>query len=273
MSEIQQLRNDILELDRQIRRLRAQQQQLAAGDLNRASSIVGVIPPANIPAHGSIGLWTNQSGGALGIGAVVIQNGDRQFDTTTTVDDLNVVGVLTEAIANTAEGRLRHQGYHPSVIVEGAVVAGQFLRTSTTAGAAEDAGVTPTAGTFGIALTTAAGPGAGTVAAYLFGTIGGVSDHGPEILLIVAKSGAYTLTAEDGLVIADASGGTFTLTLPTAVGITGRVYRVKKIDATANVVTVDANGAETIDGAVTATLTIQYEAITVVSDGTEWWVL
>jgi hypothetical protein len=81
--------------------------------------------------------------------------------------------VLTEAVADTAEGRLRHQGYHPSVIVEGAVVAGQFLRTSTTAGAAEDAGATPTSGAFGMALTTFAGPGAGTVAAYLFGAVMG----------------------------------------------------------------------------------------------------
>ena len=172
MSEIQELRDDVLELDRQIRRLRAQQQQRGAGDFGRANAIVGVIPSANIPAHGSIGLWTNQSGGALGIGAVVIQSGDRQFNTTVTADDLDVMGVLTEAVANTADGRLRHQGYHPSVIVEGAVVAGQFLRTSTTAGAAEDAGTTPTAGTFGMALTAAAGPGAGTVAAYLFSIIG-----------------------------------------------------------------------------------------------------
>jgi hypothetical protein len=94
-----------------------------------------------------------------------------------------------------------------------------------------------------------------------------------ESLFIVAKSGAYTITASDGVVIADASGGAFTITLPTAVGIAGRVYRVKKIDATANAVTIDADGAETIDGGATATLAVQYEAITIVSDGTEWWVL
>jgi hypothetical protein len=94
-----------------------------------------------------------------------------------------------------------------------------------------------------------------------------------ERLFVVAKSGAYTVTASDGVVIADASGGAFTITLPTAVGITGRVYRVKKIDATANAVTIDANGAETIDGGITATIATQYEAITIVSDNAEWWVL
>lgn len=94
-----------------------------------------------------------------------------------------------------------------------------------------------------------------------------------ESIFVVAKSGAYTLTSGDGLVVADASGGAFTVTLPTAVGITGTVYRVKKIDATANAVTIDGAGAETIDGGATATISTQYEAITVISDGTEWWVL
>jgi len=226
MAEIQQLRADILELDREIRRLRAEQQQRGAGDFVRANAITGVVPSANVPAHGSIGLWTNQSGGALGIGAVVIQNGDRQFDTTTTADDLDVVGVLTEAVANTEEGRLRHQGYHPSVIVEGAVVAGQFLRTSTTAGAAEDAGTIPTEGVFGMALTAAAGPGAGTVAAYLFGTIGALT---AASVYLPRVSGSTYDDVEDantlfgsagwfsGGAVSDAGGGNVDVTAGTGV--------------------------------------------------------
>ncbi len=94
-----------------------------------------------------------------------------------------------------------------------------------------------------------------------------------ESIFLVAKSGAYTITAADGLVVADASGGAFTVTLPAAADFTGRVYRIKKIDSSANAVTIDGNGSETIDGATTAVLSTQYEAITVVSDGTEWWVL
>jgi hypothetical protein len=93
------------------------------------------------------------------------------------------------------------------------------------------------------------------------------------LLATVAKSSAYTVAASDVLVIADASGGAFTITLPTAVGIDGKVYRVKKIDSSSNTVTVDADGSETIDGGTTATIATQYEAITIVSDGTEWWVL
>ena len=90
---------------------------------------------------------------------------------------------------------------------------------------------------------------------------------------IVAKSGAYTIIIDDEVIIADASGASFAITLPTAVGIPGKTYWIKKIDATANTVTVDADGTETIDDGLTAIIGTQYEAITVVSDGAEWWVI
>ena len=71
----------------------------------------------------------------------------------------------------------------------------------------------------------------------------------------------------------NSSGGAFTVTLPTAVGITGRVYMVKKVDSSANAVTVDADGSETIDGAASYALTAQWDSVTVVSNGTNWEIL
>ena len=50
-------------------------------------------------------------------------------------------------------------------------------------------------------------------------------------------------------------------------------YHIKKIDISANAITVDGNGSETIDDGATAIITTQYECITVVSDGTEWWIV
>lgn len=67
--------------------------------------------------------------------------------------------------------------------------------------------------------------------------------------------------------------GAFTITLPTAVGITGRVYTVKKIDASANAVTVDGDGSETIDGAATYALATQWKSVTVISNGTNWEII
>jgi len=66
-----------------------------------------------------------------------------------------------------------------------------------------------------------------------------------------------------------------TISLPSAVGIEGREYIIKKISgggAGQNVI-IDPNGAELIDGATDFTLKSQYEAITFVSDGTQWLIV
>lgn len=81
------------------------------------------------------------------------------------------------------------------------------------------------------------------------------------------------ITAGDSLVILvddDTAGSTVTVTLPAAAS--GRHYHIKKLGTTANVV-VDGNGSETIDGALTATLTTQFEAIHVISDASNWHIV
>lgn len=90
---------------------------------------------------------------------------------------------------------------------------------------------------------------------------------------LVTKTGAYTATAADYTIICNASGGAFTITLPAAASHTGRIYHIKKIDSSVNAVTVDGNVSETIDDGLTAVLTVQYESITIQSDGSEWWIL
>ncbi|MES2140473.1 MAG: hypothetical protein V4511_12265 [Bacteroidota bacterium] len=84
-----------------------------------------------------------------------------------------------------------------------------------------------------------------------------------------SKSSAYTLTAVDDIVSVT---GTTTITLPTAVGIAGRKYTIKNIDA-ATTVTVSASGAETIDGAPTKALALQYQYLTLLSDGANWLIV
>lgn len=79
-------------------------------------------------------------------------------------------------------------------------------------------------------------------------------------------------TAHVILVDDDTAGSTVTVTLPAASASEGFEYRIKKLGTTANVV-VDPDGAETIDGAATATLAVQYEAARIVSDGSNWWVI
>ncbi len=84
------------------------------------------------------------------------------------------------------------------------------------------------------------------------------------------KTTAYTLTDTNTRIRADASSAAFTLTLPTAVFNDGRLYNIKKIDTTFNIVTVDANSTETIDGMLTFELKNPGDELLIVSDGANW---
>lgn len=86
-------------------------------------------------------------------------------------------------------------------------------------------------------------------------------------------TGAVTLSDAYGTVLGDATLGAFAVTLPPAADLPGWTFRVKKVDASANAVTVTPDGTETIDGAASYPLTVQYQSVTVQSDGTGWWIL
>ena len=82
-----------------------------------------------------------------------------------------------------------------------------------------------------------------------------------------------SLGANSSTVLVDTGSGDITLTLPAAASYTYKVYTIKKITSDANKVIIDGNGSETIDEATTVEITTQHEAVTVQSDGTEWWII
>ena len=95
-----------------------------------------------------------------------------------------------------------------------------------------------------------------------------------------ATRGAYrsvttsgNVVSGDYLIIADATAGAITMTLPPAALVPGRIYAFKRINSGANAVIVDGYAAETIDGAATHTLTPQWNALTIMSNGTAWFIL
>ena len=92
--------------------------------------------------------------------------------------------------------------------------------------------------------------------------------------IVTVTSASYSAISSNSFILADddTAGGVVTITLPTANGNSGLEYKVKKIGSTANVV-IDGNESETIDGATTTTLTVQYESITIVCDGSNWWII
>lgn len=83
-----------------------------------------------------------------------------------------------------------------------------------------------------------------------------------------------TVLATDDTLLYSASGGSFTATLPTAVGISGRRYTFVRTDQTlANAVTIDGNGSETINGAANFKLCTQYERLVIESDNANWIII
>ena len=88
-----------------------------------------------------------------------------------------------------------------------------------------------------------------------------------------AITSTATLGWDDNTVFADATSGAITVNLRAATNMTGKVYTIKKTDASANAVTVDPNGTETVDGAATYALTVQYQSVTIACDGTNWYIL
>jgi len=84
----------------------------------------------------------------------------------------------------------------------------------------------------------------------------------------------YTSSAADHTILVDASlGGAVTVTLRPAANAQGQILVIKKIDSSGSGVTVDANGAETIDGSLSYTISSQWDTVTIQSDGSNWYIL
>ena len=79
------------------------------------------------------------------------------------------------------------------------------------------------------------------------------------------------VTNENHIIICDPSSNAMTINLPTAVGQMGREFVVKSIDDTNNV-TIDPNGSETIDGDTTKIIQTAYASVSIVSNGTNWFI-
>jgi hypothetical protein len=81
-------------------------------------------------------------------------------------------------------------------------------------------------------------------------------------------SGSVQVT--DEVILADATSASMSIVLPELSKARGRWLYVKKIDATANAVTIDGFGSETIDGTATLTTTTQYDSWTLFAGDSEW---
>ncbi len=82
-----------------------------------------------------------------------------------------------------------------------------------------------------------------------------------------------TLGALDNRIFATDAAGSFTITLPAVAGVIDREYLIKKTNISANTITIDGNGAETIDGSANITLTAQYSFYWIHALSTGWMII
>ena len=89
----------------------------------------------------------------------------------------------------------------------------------------------------------------------------------------VLKSAAYTTGVRDYMIGVTTAGATVTITLSTASVRNGQTYVIidEGGNAGTNNITIATEGSETIDGGGTATISANYGATRVVSDGSNWF--
>ncbi len=88
---------------------------------------------------------------------------------------------------------------------------------------------------------------------------------------------SVTADAADFALLCDATGGAVTVDLPPAADVSdddaGGLLYISKSDASGNTVTIDASGAEEIDGSTTVVLSTQFDSRLLMADGSGWVIL
>lgn len=85
---------------------------------------------------------------------------------------------------------------------------------------------------------------------------------------------SYAASAADNTILADATGGALTITLPSPGTIAGRIYTIKKIGSGGidKEVTISSTGG-TIDGSPNYIIYNDWTFVTLQTDGTDWYVI
>jgi hypothetical protein len=218
----------------------------------------------------------NQSGATITAGSAVYINGTHSHQPQIVLAQANtlassqVIGVANQDIPNNSNGYVVIIGF-VSGINTSAYTAGDTLYLSaTTAGALTN--VQPNTPNYAVRVgyVTYVNPSQGTIEI----SKSNVFSLATNIITpLSTKTSAYTLTSTDSTILGNATSAGFTLTLPTAVGTTGKTYVIKKIDSSTNAVTIGTTSSQTIDGNTTYALSNQWGGVTLQSDGSNWLII
>lgn len=252
------------------------------GDLNLTAGPGGTNSGAGGSVSLNAGSPTDGDGGSVSISA------ESGIGTARTGGSVSIVaGDSTDAVQGGSAEFLAGSGGDTGTGGQARVAAGTGGSTSGPGGDlildAGEGGVAASSG--GSVFVRTAAPGTGTtlqnrIEVTPAGLVGvgqtptSTLHVGGSLALRTSSISANATAAVDvAIYLVDATLGAVTLTLPPAASCADRVYQVKKTDSSVNGVVIDGDGAETIDGLASQTLAVQYEAIAVVSDGTQWWIL
>ena len=86
----------------------------------------------------------------------------------------------------------------------------------------------------------------------------------------VSTASNYVFASNDTNILGTGGAGGISVTLPAAT-LSGQVVRIWKTDAAAGAVTVTRAGSDTIEGATTFSLSVQYDSVELLSDGSGTW--
>ena len=93
-----------------------------------------------------------------------------------------------------------------------------------------------------------------------------------NVFKVIAETSTYAAKYND-YILANATDAAFTITLPAVSdGKRGGRVGIKKVDPTANAITIATTDTATIDGVTMIILTTQYEAYTMLADSTNWYI-
>lgn len=93
---------------------------------------------------------------------------------------------------------------------------------------------------------------------------------GPKLLISRSVSTNYSFDSETETVSVDASGGAVQITLPLISSNIGRAVGIRKIDSSANVVTVITAGSDLYQGVSSVALSNQWSTLCIDNDGIQW---
>ena len=82
----------------------------------------------------------------------------------------------------------------------------------------------------------------------------------------------YSVTNNNATILVNHPLSPFSVLLPSASTVVGQQYQIKKIDSSANAVTVSTTSSQTIDGNLTYSLATIYKSVTLQSDGSNYYI-